>query len=264
MNSNQSLAPLMMRLRALSEFDLDEEADLESLTGRAEFRRAGTSLVDEGTEMRRSFAVVSGWLLRTRLLSDGRRQILGCYLPGDLVNFALHPDPVVACDVECLTDTMLADVTALRRHVIASDDTDRLTRAVLLSLAFDEALALANVSRLARQSAYERLGLLFLDLHLRLSMVGLADQNSFPMPLTQQVLSDALGLSIVHVNRTLKQLRTDGLVDRAHKRVILPDIEALARTVDHAIPPYSAVKGVVSRRRVGEVGAVSGLAKLGS
>ena len=101
----------------------------------------------------------------------------------------------------------------------------------------------ANVSRLARQSAYERLGLLFLDLHYRLNMVGLADPTSFPMPLTQQVLSDALGLSIVHVNRTLKQLRTDGLVERAHKRVILPDPEALARAVDHAIPPFAATRG---------------------
>lgn len=244
MNSSQSLAPLMMRLKALTDLDLEDEHELEMLTGRAEFRRAGINLADAGTEVRRSFLVVSGWLLRTRLLSDGRRQVLGCYLPGDLVNFALHADPVVPYDIECLTDVMLADATPLRRHVAASDDdADRVSRAVRLSLALDEMLALANVSRLARQSAYERLGLLFLDLRFRLGIVGLADETSFPMPLTQQVLSDALGLSIVHVNRTLKQLRTDGLVDRAHKRIILPDPEALARIVDHAVPPFTQVRG---------------------
>lgn len=263
MTSNHSLAPLLLRLSALTDFEGEDEAELEALVGRTEFRRAGTSLAAEGTEMRRSYVVVSGWLLRTRLLSDGRRQVLGCYLAGDFVNFALHADPLVACDVECLTDVSLSDATVLRRHVLASDDNDRLSRAVRLALALDEALALANVSRLARQSAYERLGLLFLDLHYRLGMVGLADQTSFPMPLTQQVLSDALGLSIVHVNRTLKQLRTDGFVDRAHKRVILPDPDALARAVDHAIPPFSAARGgkglpVPAQR------PVAALAKIGS
>lgn len=240
---NQSLAPLFLRLAALTDIERDDEAEIEALVGRTEFRRAGTSLAAEGAEMRRAYIVVSGWLLRTRLLSDGRRQVLGCYLAGDLVNFALHADPLIACDVECLTDVSLVDATPLRRHVAAADDNDRVCRAIRLSLALDEALALANVSRLARQSAYERLGLLFLDLHYRLGLVGLADATSFPMPLTQQVLSDALGLSIVHVNRTLKQLRTDGLVERAHKRVILPDPDTLARAVDHAILPFAATRG---------------------
>jgi CRP-like cAMP-binding protein len=243
MTAHLSLQPLLLRLSALMEFEAEDEAELEGLVGRAEFRRAGTSLAAEASEMRRAYVVVSGWLLRTRLLSDGRRQVLGCHVAGDLVNFALHPDPLVACDIECLTDVSLLDATALRRHVASADDSDRLCRAIRLSLALDEALALANMSRLARQSAYERLGLLFLDLHYRLGMVGLADATSFPMPLTQQVLSDALGLSIVHVNRTLKQLRTDRLVERAHKRVILPDPEALARAVDHAIPPFAATRG---------------------
>lgn len=263
MHSNQSLAPLTMRLRALTDFDAEDEHELDGLTGRAEFRRAGTNLVDAGTEARRSFVVISGWLLRTRLLSDGRRQVLGCYVAGDLVNFALHADPVVPFDVECLTDATLADATALRRHVCASDDSDRLSRAIRLSLALDEILALSNASRLARQSAYERIGLLFLDLRFRLAMVGLADEKSFPMPLTQQVLSDALGLSIVHVNRTLKQLRTDGLVERAHKRVILPDPEALARIVDHAVPAFTQTRGSASLP-VNRPRPLPNLAKLGS
>jgi CRP-like cAMP-binding protein len=170
------------------------------------------------------------------VLSDGRRQVLGFFLPGDTINFALHDDPVAPCTVECLTDVTVADIEPLRRHVANAMWKDAVSVAVRATIAMDEVITLASIGRLARQSAYERLALLLLELRHRLSLVYLSDMHSFHLPVTQQVLSEALGLSVVHVNRTLMQLRRDGLVDRRERMLTIPDPEALAALVDFVGP----------------------------
>ena len=235
-NVVDSHKPLTRRLCALSECDGDTVDDIEAMQTLLEVRRGGSEICHQGSRTRRAFAVVSGWLLRTRILSDGRRQVLGFVLPGDVINLAWHSNPVVPCNIECLTDATIVDIGALREHVMRAPFNDPVCAAVRSSLAMDDAAMLSSVSRLARQSAYERLALLLLDLRFRLSLVSLADATSFHMPVTQQVLSDALGLSIVHVNRTLMQLRRDGFVQTQQRMLMLPDPEALARLVDYAEP----------------------------
>ena len=245
--------PYTVRVGALSDCTTDVLGHIEDAHAPVEVKRGGTELCTAGTQIRRPFAVVSGWLLRTRLLLDGRRQVLGFYLPGDTVHLDLHEDPVAPCTVECLTDVTLADIEPLRRHIMNARFSDPVSAAVRSTLAMDEVIALANISRLARQSAYERVALLLLELHHRLSTVRLSSADGFHLPVTQQVLSDALGLSVVHVNRTLMQLKRDGLVDRQQRNLTLPDLEALAALVDFTRPSIGngaarKASGDVSRR----------------
>lgn len=207
---------------------------------RIEVRRGGSELCVEGTAPQRAFAVVSGWLLRTRLLRDGRRLVLGFILPGDTINLSWHVGSAIPGDVECLTDVTLADVEPLRRHITNVSHDDPIWLTMRANFALDEAIAFASIARLARQSAYERLALLILELRDRLALVGLADETSFHLPVTQQVLSDALGLSVVHVNRTLMQLKRDGLVERDQRMIHIRDPEALVALVDYCEPDICA------------------------
>ena len=83
-----------------------------------------------------------------------------------------------------------------------------------------------------RRSALERVANFLLELLTRLQAIGLADERSFQMPLTQELIGDALGLSVPHVSRTLRQLREDDLVAVEGQRVIIKDIEALGTLAD--------------------------------
>jgi CRP-like cAMP-binding protein len=85
-----------------------------------------------------------------------------------------------------------------------------------------------QVVRLGRRSALERLAHLIMEVHERLQRTGLADRATLPWPLTQEAMADVLGLSIVHVNRTLQQLRREGLITLRAGRAVIPDVERLA------------------------------------
>lgn len=243
-----SFKPFTQRVRALSHCSTDVSERIDAMQSKIEVRRAGTEVCVRGAEAKRSFAVVSGWLMRTRLLADGRRQVLGFILPGDAINLSWHANAFTASDVECITDATLASIDGIKQEMTQGDFSAPLCSAIRASLAMDEMVALGSISRLARQSAYERLGLLLLELRSRLLLVHMSDGKSFHMPITQQVLSDALGLSIVHVNRTLMQLQRDGLVERRQRQLILPDPDGLAAVVDY-VPPEIALPEIAHAAR---------------
>lgn len=170
--------------------------------------------------------VVAGWACRYRLLADRRRQILGILLPGDFVGRMLLPGLPSPCAVAALTELRtvgaqpLADAAATSTHA-------GLARALHLMAHLDDMSLFNHMMRLGQQRARERVAHLMLELHERLGWVGLVQDDRFAMPLTLPVLSDALGLGIVHVNRTLQQLRADGLLDVSDGMVALLKPERL-------------------------------------
>lgn len=165
--------------------------------------RARREFVAEGAPVAGPGLIVNGWAARVRLLPDGRRQFLSFLLPGDMFGISDQPDPIAASTVMALTDVDHCRAPSAR-------NSPSLARAYAVSRAFDEAYLLDHVTRLGRLNAYERMMSLLLELHERLRRVGLASENSFSLPLTQETLADALGLTPVHVNRTLKQARRNG------------------------------------------------------
>jgi CRP-like cAMP-binding protein len=95
---------------------------------------------------------------------------------------------------------------------------------------FEEALMLDHIVRLGRQTAYERVAHLLVELNDRLQTVGLSDGRVFEVPLTQEVMADTLGLSVVHINRTLQQLRRERMIVFEAGRIdlLFPDLMAAA------------------------------------
>lgn len=158
--------------------------------------------------------IISGWACRQRCLPDGRRQIFGFLIPGDTVGLCAEHRPLDQVSTVALTRVECMDALLLR-EILATHDVRhaRLEAALSAARRHEDAWLLDHVVRLGRQSALERSAHLFLELSDRCAAAGLDDGDRFPLPLTQEVLADALGLSIVHLNRTLQQMRRGGLIE---------------------------------------------------
>jgi CRP-like cAMP-binding protein len=197
----------------------------------------GAELYAEGEVLRKPVALVAGWACRLRVLADGRRQIFDFLLPGDLVGYAAPFNPVASTSALTLTAAKIASVGCLKEMAGDATRFPGLARAWAAAQARQDAFLLNHVVRLGRQSAYERVSHLLVELSHRLDEIGFATGSFVPMPLTQEMMADALGLSIVHINRTLKQLRRERMIEmRAGSlRVIKP--AALATIADFREPP---------------------------
>jgi CRP-like cAMP-binding protein len=193
------------RLPGLAAFGAEDLARVRSAARRSEWHPKGAELTGNGAPIRPKL-VLSGWAARQRTLSDGRRQILGFALPGDLTT-AGWTSAIADYDVVALTPLEVIDLATLR-EVGGSAIDGALARAELQ----EAARLLDQIVRLGSRSALERTAHLLLELSSRLTAAGLTSGGRFPLPLYQETLADALGLSVVHTNRTLQALRRAGLI----------------------------------------------------
>ncbi len=236
-------AVVFKRLNALKPLSIGQAQRIEALSERLEAAAPGAMLQGEGDGLIRPTFILSGWACRQRLLPDGRRQIFSILIPGDAVGFCSDPSPIWSASTVALTKVTLATVDPLSSSSGSSappsssaPDPWGFADHMRLSSCLEEGLLLDHIVRLGRQTAYERTAHLLLELHWRLALIGRADERSFTMPLTQEVLADFLGLSIVHVNRTLQQLRRDRLIEMSGSHVILLDVAQLTVMADYQPP----------------------------
>lgn len=173
--------------------------------------------------------ITSGWAGRYRLLSDGRRQITALYLPGDICDLSWLKNGQSSQSVVALTSV---ETMRIPRAEI-EEQMRRDARA--LSMLWQQSARAHQIEaewlvNLGRKNALERLSHLLCELHCRLSQANAADDASCEMPLTQQDLADVAGLTPVHVNRTLQEMRALGLIDLQARRLTIHDLPALQRT----------------------------------
>ncbi len=172
--------------------------------------------------------VVAGWAAQYRMLPNGCRQIISLMLPGDLIGPLGQLRLPAPCAVAALTELETVSAQPLVEAADAADPVHPgLAHAVRVMVHMNNRLLCDQIVRLGRQTACERFAHLMLELYERLGRVGLAGNNCFAMPLTQNVLADVLGFSVVHVNRTMQQLRRDGLLEIRDGRVHLMHPERL-------------------------------------
>ena len=184
------------------------------------------TILQEGTSSTHLFTVLQGWAFRYKTLPDGRRQLLNFALPGDFLGLQAT-----------LFNEMSHSVEALSQMVLCVFPRDRLWELFerYPSLAFDvtwlgsreEQILDQNLLSLGRRTALERTAYLLLHLHTRASAVGLAPPDRFFPPITQQHLADALGLSIVHTNKTLKRLSDRRIIRWKNRMLEILDVAAL-------------------------------------
>ncbi|HZH26801.1 MAG TPA: Crp/Fnr family transcriptional regulator [Azospirillaceae bacterium] len=203
-------------------------ARLETDTRRIEAR---ADLVKQGERAGRMGVLRSGWAMRYKTLSDGRRHVINFVLPGDA--FGLFGTLFDASDhsVAMLTDGELAYVEA-DTLVAMFHEHPKLAAAFAWFAAREEAMLAERAAGLGRRTALERMAHILLELLKRLEVVAMADDGRFELPVTQEILADTLGLSLVHVNRTLRRLREGGLLETEGQRFWLRDLRALAEVAD--------------------------------
>jgi len=222
------------RLASLARLDRDEMEAVEAATRNRRSVGAHQELIEEGSPACEPAILLSGWVGRARIFPDGRRQILSLLVPGDLIGVCRQTHPLAATGMVTLTPVMLCPAPTPR------SPQSGLAEAYARSGAVEEFHLFRQIARLGRLSAYERMADLLLELAHRLSVVDLGMPGDFPMPLTQEVLADLLGLTSVHVNRTLQTLRREGLLELHGGVARLKDAARLADLVDHRIARISA------------------------
>ncbi|CAN5231373.1 Crp/Fnr family transcriptional regulator [soil metagenome] len=194
---------------------------------------AGAILIREGATQANLMTLFDGLAFRYKTLSDGRRQVLNFLFPGDLIGLQESTDPLVSANgVEALTPVQIC--------VFGRDRLWDLYRAhpelgydVTWLSAHEERILDENLLTVGRRSARERVAQLVLHLHKRARSLGLVADATMDFPFNQQLIADALGLSLVHTNKTLRRLRRDGLFELEDGRMRLLDGHALANLADY-------------------------------
>ncbi|MFE1597876.1 Crp/Fnr family transcriptional regulator [Methylobacterium sp. ID0610] len=188
--------------------------------------RVREDVIREGDAPKVLRLMMSGWCCRYKTLEDGRRQIVGFFLPGDL------------CDLNTFIlremDHSIAAITPVTLAQIPPDLFNEVTLAHprLLQALWWEALVREAIQRewtvnLGQRDALERVAHLLCEVFIRLRCVGLTEGNSCEFPITQADLGDTTGMTTVHVNRTLQEMRARGLIVLKGKTLVIPDLDAL-------------------------------------
>lgn len=203
----------------------------------------GDVLIDEGANHSYLYTVLEGVLIRSRSLGDGRRQIVNFMFPGDLVGLQGAFDEPSSHAIEALLPARLCRFR--RGDFVQLISTQPQLGYDITWLAAKEETALeGHIVSLGQRSARERVAYLAVWLLDRARATCLAtDGRSVELPITQAQIADMLGLSLVHTNRTLRQLAREGLVEWKSREVIVPDIERAAdfahfETTDNGHRPF--------------------------
>ena len=229
-----------------------ETAALRQLGSAARTIRRGADIIVQGRTYDSIFLLGEGFALRYRIMVDGRRQVLNVLIPGDTIGYPA-----------CFFDRSLYSINALSKAVIYAisfeeiaaifRDHPRLAIALFWSTAREAAMSGEHLADVGWRSASERLAHFLLEIATRLGAIGLSDGCTFDLPLTQAKLADVLGLSIPHVNRMLRRLREEGLIEMSGPRVRIVNRPALAALADFnesyltCVPPQRATAHLQAR-----------------
>jgi len=172
--------------------------------------------------------LISGYICRYMDDREGHRQLVAVHVPGDFVD--LHAFPMKRLDHDVAT-LGVAEIGIFQHDTLAALGRDRphLMRMLWYSTLLDSAMHREWIFRLGRLGALGRVAHFFCEIDARLAMIGQADDHRFSLPLTQADLAEATGLTGVHVNRTLRRLREEGLMSFRNGEVEIHDIARLGR-----------------------------------
>ena len=192
---------------------------------------AGQRIIEQGDRPEDVHLVLSGFACRYKVLRNGKRQIMALLVPGDFCD--LHVAILEAMDhgIAALSPCTIAD---LPRTTILdlTENYPRIARALSWATLLDEAILREWLVNMGQREAHRQLAHLFCELLLRLQMAGIGDANGYRLQITQEDLADVLGLTSVHVNRTLQSLREEGLIALRNRRLDIPDVERLKAYCD--------------------------------
>jgi len=226
-----ALEPLIQKLKRWSDLDeADQRLVLSLPHSTRRFSRA-SYVVQEGTVPSHAGVLLSGFAFRQKITASGSRQVLAIHIPGDIVDLQNSFLDRADHSVQVLTDSEFAMVP-----ISAFKDIAFQRPAIGIAL-WRETLVDGSIQRewtanVGRRNARERTSHLLCECGYRLEIAGLGHRTRFQLPMTQEELADALGLTPVHINRTLMSLDREGLTTRRRNLVQIHDWDALAAIGD--------------------------------
>lgn len=220
--------PLIRKLSIYTRLSPEEQNAVVEATTKTIALEANEEIASRGEKVRGVNLLLEGFACRFKFLEDGRRQILAYLLPGDLCDLHVFLINRMDHSIVALTPSKVA-VIAPANILRFTDEFPNLTRALWWSTLLDEAITREWVVNTGQRTAYERMAHLFCELFYRFRAIGQTKGLSCRFPLTQTALGDTLGLSSVHVNRTLQDLRRNGLISLRNGVLRINNLEALER-----------------------------------
>ncbi|MFQ6550721.1 Crp/Fnr family transcriptional regulator [Aestuariibius insulae] len=218
---------IVRKLGAISLLSQEEIDFLEGLQNNTLAIAAGTDFITDGNDLRTTFIMMEGWAKRYVLLPSGRRQILSYVLPGDILGLHVNFRSKATYSAAALTDCKVAVVDP-RRMLEISQKFPVLAAGLSWCTAREFAILGDQAVRLGRLGAQQRIAHLLLELRSRMRLIGETNGEWLDFPMTQADLADTLGLSIVHVNRQLMDLRQRKIITLERDHVHLDDVKALS------------------------------------
>jgi CRP-like cAMP-binding protein len=226
----------MMKLRARAEISEEEEGAIREALSDVKTVRADEVIIRAGDQLQHSTLLLDGIACRYKDLRNGARQITEIHVAGDFLDLHSFTLKRLDHDVLTLTPCKLAMLPHEKLSVI-TETHPHLTRVYWFATNLDAAIHREWELSLGRRTALSKVAHLFCELWVRLSIVGLAEGDSYDLALTQADLAECLGLTPVHVNRTLKDLREQGLVEFRAGRVRIMNQYGLERVAEF-VPDY--------------------------
>jgi CRP-like cAMP-binding protein len=193
--------------------------------------RADEVVIRSGEKLNSSMILLEGWMARSKDLESGERQVTELHIAGDFADLHSYTLKCLDHDVVTLTDCTVAVVP----HERISDLIERhprMNRVYWFSTNVDAAMHREWALSLGQRSALSRMAHLFCELYERLNVVGKTNGNGYELPLTQREIAECLGLTVVHANRTLQELRRRGLLELENKQLTILDRKGLERVAE--------------------------------
>ena len=231
---------LIRKLDSIFTLTDDERKALQNLPMQVVVIKEGQDIVRAGDSPSRSCLLLSGFACVYKLTGDGKRQIVSFSIPGDIPDLqSLHLEvldnslsTLTLCRVGFITHEALRDLC--ERY-------PRITSAFWRETLIDAAIFREWVMNVGQREAYSRMAHVFCELIVRLRAVGLVEDHACTLPITQGEFADAIGVSTVHVNRVLQEMRANGIIELSGDRLKVPDWETLKRAGDFD-PTYLHLK----------------------
>jgi CRP-like cAMP-binding protein len=216
----------------LSRIERDVLAKALSLDVRTVQQR--TILLEQGAAATKLAVMLEGWACRKKMLPDGRRQIVAFYLPGDVCDFSVLMAPAIDSTIELLPGARVAGISREALGALNRNQ-PRITRGLWWESQAATAIQREWMVNIGQRSALARIAHLLCEIVTRLDAVGLVKDGQCALPISQIDLGDACAMTTAHTNRTLRQLRDEGLITWRSDRLKIHDLTALV-----AIAEFSA------------------------
>jgi CRP-like cAMP-binding protein len=226
--NEQSITLLAKKLTTFLRLTPSELRRLAEVQSKPLAVKRGKQLVHEGQTGHKALVVQAGWGCSYKDLPNGARQIISFPIAGDCVGLRSVLLRTADHSFSALTDAVVSSVDGTQVLKCVTEF-PRLGAALLWAASRDEAMVVEHLVNIGRRSAIERTAHFFMELAERLSLIGLATETEFKCPLSKFVLADALGLTAIHVNRVLRQLREQDLLTLRKGSVRIHDLNRLRK-----------------------------------